>query len=148
MKPSSKAIDGAVVAYLCNFLEENDAKPWKVLKAASLDPKTDADWHNQRLMRSTRYTRLFSVTCLKHFILIVRLPLTPMILTRSLLSRILTLMLIRFKFFSYMSFVGSVQGLFSCFSFSLRSLPVSHMEGSSLHNLSSLPGLAFFFVIS
>ena len=45
MKPSSKAIDGAVVAYLCNFLEENDAKPWKVLKAASLDPKTDADWH-------------------------------------------------------------------------------------------------------
>ena len=45
MKPSSKALDGAVVAYLCNFLEENDAKPWKVLKAAGLAPKTDADWH-------------------------------------------------------------------------------------------------------
>ena len=45
MKPSSKALDVAVVAYLCNFLEENAAKPWKVLKAAGLAPKTDADWH-------------------------------------------------------------------------------------------------------
>ena len=37
--------DGAVVAYLCNFLDENEEKPWKVLKAAGLTPKTDADWH-------------------------------------------------------------------------------------------------------
>jgi hypothetical protein len=39
------ALDVAVVAYLFNFLEENDVKPWKVLKAAGLAPKTDADWH-------------------------------------------------------------------------------------------------------
>jgi len=44
-KPSSKALDDAVVAYLCNFLDENHEKPWKVLKAACLTPKTDADWH-------------------------------------------------------------------------------------------------------
>jgi hypothetical protein len=36
--------DVAVVAYLCNFLDENEEKPWKVLKAACLTPKTDADW--------------------------------------------------------------------------------------------------------
>jgi hypothetical protein len=42
----------------------------------------------------------------------VRLPLMLMILTRHLLSRILTLMLIKFSFFS-MSFVGIIQGLFS-----------------------------------
>ena len=35
----------AVVAYLCNFLDENEEKPWKVLKAAGLTPKTDADEH-------------------------------------------------------------------------------------------------------
>ena len=53
------------------------------------------------LIRSTRSTRLFSVTCRKHLILILRLPLTLMILTPSLLSRILTLTLISFKFFLY-----------------------------------------------
>jgi hypothetical protein len=45
MKPSSKALDGDVSAYLCNFLDENDVKPLKVLKAAGLTPKTAADWH-------------------------------------------------------------------------------------------------------
>ena len=91
-----------------------------------------------------------SVTCLKHLILIVRLPLTLMLLTSSLLSRILTLSLIRLKSFS-MLFVGSVQGLFSCFSFSLRSLPVSHVEGSSLTTslrYQDLRSCVLFFVIS
>ena len=45
MKPSSKALDGAVSAYLWNLLDENDVKPLKVLKAAGLTPKTAADWH-------------------------------------------------------------------------------------------------------
>ena len=112
----------AVVAYLCNFLDENDEKPWKVLKAAGLVPKTDADWHTADAVNAlyTAAQRYMPQTLE-----------TDMLLTRSLLSRILTLTLIRFKFFS-MSFVGNVQGLFSCFSFSLRSLPGSHVEGSSL----------------
>ena len=44
-QPDRTRADGAVVAYLCNFLDENDENPWKVLKAAGLTPKTDADWH-------------------------------------------------------------------------------------------------------
>jgi len=44
-QPDRTRADGAVVAYLCNFLDENEEKPWKVLKAAGLTPKTDADWH-------------------------------------------------------------------------------------------------------
>ena len=44
-QPDLTRADGAVAAYLCNFLDENDEKPWKVLKAAGLTPKTDADWH-------------------------------------------------------------------------------------------------------
>jgi len=50
-----------------------------------------------------------------------------------------------------MLFVGSVQGLFSCFSFSLRSLPVSHVEGSSLTTslrYQDLRSCVLFFVIS
>jgi hypothetical protein len=43
--PYRTRADGAVVAYLCNFLDENEEKSWKVLKAAGLTPKTDADWH-------------------------------------------------------------------------------------------------------
>ena len=27
------------------LLDENDEKPWRVVKAAGLVPKTDADWH-------------------------------------------------------------------------------------------------------
>ena len=65
-----------------------------------------------------------------------------MLLTSSLLSRILTLMLIRLKPFS-MLFVGSVQGLFSCFSVSLRSFPVSHVERSSLCDFVSV-----YFVVT
>ena len=44
-QPDRTWADGVVVAYLCNFLDKNEEKPWKVLKAASLTPKTDADWH-------------------------------------------------------------------------------------------------------
>ena len=40
--------------------------------------------------------------------------------------------MIKFSFFLYMFIVGSVQGLFSCFSFSLRFREVSHVEASSL----------------
>ncbi len=86
-------------------------------------------------------TRPISLTCLQ------RLPLTLMILTPSLFSSILTLTLIRFKFFS-MSFVGNVQGLFSCFFFLFEFSSCFSRGGLVTHNLSSLPGLAFFFVIS
>jgi hypothetical protein len=44
-QPDRTRADDAVVAYLCNFLDENKEKPWKVLKAAGLTPKTDTDWH-------------------------------------------------------------------------------------------------------
>ena len=44
-QPDRTRADGAVSAYLCNFLDENHEKPWKFLKAACLTPKTDADWH-------------------------------------------------------------------------------------------------------
>jgi len=44
-----------VVAYLCHFLDENEEKPWKVLKAAGLTPKTDADWHTPDVV-NTMYT--------------------------------------------------------------------------------------------
>ena len=40
--------------------------------------------------------------------------------------------MIKFSFFLYMFIVGSVQGLLSCFSFSLRFREVFHVEGSSL----------------
>jgi len=42
-QPDRTRADGAVVAYLCNFLDENDEKPWKVLKAAGLTPNSAAD---------------------------------------------------------------------------------------------------------
>jgi hypothetical protein len=34
-----------MVTYLCNLLDDNDEKPWRVLKAAGLTPKTQADWY-------------------------------------------------------------------------------------------------------
>ena len=47
MKPSNKALDGAVSAYLCNFfLDENGVKPLRVLKKAGLRHETDADLHS------------------------------------------------------------------------------------------------------
>jgi hypothetical protein len=44
-QPDRTRADGVVAAYLCNFLDENEEKPWKVLKAAGLTPKTGTDWH-------------------------------------------------------------------------------------------------------
>ena len=41
--PYRTRADGAVVAYLCNFLDENEEKSWKVLKAAGLTPNSAAD---------------------------------------------------------------------------------------------------------
>jgi len=51
-QPDRTRADGAVVAYLCNFLDENEEKPWKVLKAAGLTPKTDADCHTPDAVNS------------------------------------------------------------------------------------------------
>jgi hypothetical protein len=84
-----------VSAFLCNFLDNLGVKPVKVLKKAGLRHETQADWHScdavhalymasQRFMPQTLY-----------FILIVRLPLTTMLLTSSPLSLILTLTLVR-----------------------------------------------------
>ena len=50
--PDRTRADVAVVAYLCNFLDENEEKPWKVLKAAGLTPKTDADCHTPDAVNS------------------------------------------------------------------------------------------------
>jgi hypothetical protein len=66
-----------------------------------------------------------------------------MVLTRIPLSLILTLTLVRPEFFSF-SRVGSVQGLVSCFSLSLRFPPASHVEGSSLTTSLRYQDLRFF----
>jgi hypothetical protein len=34
-----------MVTYLCNLLDDNDEKPWRILKAAGLTPKTQANWY-------------------------------------------------------------------------------------------------------
>ena len=44
-RPQPNRPDGAVVTYLCNLLDENDEKPYRVLKAAGCAPKTQADWY-------------------------------------------------------------------------------------------------------
>jgi hypothetical protein len=44
-QPDRTRTDGAVSAYLCNFLDQHDEKPLPVLKAAGLVPKTHADCH-------------------------------------------------------------------------------------------------------
>ena len=82
-------------------------------------------------------TRPICLTCLQ------RLPLTSMILTHSLFSRVLTLMLIKFKFFYVLC--GERTGIVFMFFLSLSCFS---RGGLVTHNLSSLPGFAFFFVIS
>jgi hypothetical protein len=69
----------------------------------------------------------------------------PLLLTISPLSLILTqpLTLVRPASLSF-SLVGSVQGLFSCFFLSLRYSSGFTRGGLVTHNLSWLPGLAFF----
>jgi hypothetical protein len=70
-----------------------------------------------------------------------------MLLTSSLLSRILTLTLISFKFFFYI-FCGERSGIVFM-SFFLFAFSSGFSRGGLVtQNLSSLPGLAFFFVIS
>ena len=44
-QPDRLPPDGAMVTYLCNLLDENDEKPWRVLKTAGCAPKTQADWY-------------------------------------------------------------------------------------------------------
>ncbi len=44
-EPDRLRPDGAMVTYLCNLLDDNDEKPWRVLKAAGLTPQTHADWY-------------------------------------------------------------------------------------------------------
>ena len=52
--------------------------------------------------------------------------------------------MITFSSFLYMFIVGSVQGLFYDFSFSLRFLEVSHVEGSSLTSFRYQALFSFF----
>jgi len=56
----------------------------------------------------------------------------------------MTLMMIKFSFFLYLFFVGSVQGFFHDFSFSLHFLEVSHVEGSSLTTSLRYQDLLYF----
>ena len=44
--PEPNRPDGAVVSYLCNLLDDNDEKPYRVLKADGCVPKTQSDWYN------------------------------------------------------------------------------------------------------
>jgi hypothetical protein len=119
-----------VSVFLCNFLDDHGVKSVKVLKKAGLRPETQkVDWHSGDAVHALYMASQCS--CPKHFILIVRLPLTTMLLTSSPLSLILTLTLVRPESFSF-SLVGRVQGLFSCFSLSLRFPFTSYVEGSSL----------------
>ena len=113
-----------MVAYLCNFLDEKDEKPWKVLKAAGLTPKTAADWHTPDAV-NVLYT-----AAQRHMPPALDDSEEAEPLTRSL--RILTLMLIKFSFFLYLFFLWEAyRDCFHDFSFSLRFLEVSHVEASS-----------------
>jgi hypothetical protein len=96
-----------VSAYLCNFLDDHGVKPVKVLKKAGLRTETQGT----AVMRYTHYTWSHCPSCLKHFILIVRLPLTTMLLTSSPLSLILTLTLVRHEFFFFFVSCGKRTGI-------------------------------------
>jgi hypothetical protein len=104
-QPDRLRPDGAMVTYLCNLLDDNDEKPWRLVWSPRLR------LIGTPLMKSSLCTRLLSVTCLQPLMTVRR----QMLLTRSL--RTMTLMLIKFSFFLYLFFVGRVQGLFSCFLF-------------------------------
>jgi hypothetical protein len=66
------------------------------------------------VMRYTHCTWPLSASCPKHFILIVRLPLTTMLLTNSPLSLILTLTLVRSESFLF-PFWGAYRDCFHVF---------------------------------
>ncbi len=90
--------------------------------------------HVAELSANTHYTWPLCPSCLKHFILIVRLPLTTMLLTGSPLSLILTLKLVSPEFFFLCLLWESYRDCFPVFSLflSLCFPPASHVEGSSL----------------
>jgi hypothetical protein len=99
-------------------------------------------------MRYTHYTWPLCPSCLKHFILIVRLPLTTMILcilTSSPLSLILTLTLVRSEFVFLCLLWEAYRDCFPVsLSLSLRFPPASHVEGSSLTTSLRYLDLRFF----
>jgi hypothetical protein len=78
-----------VSAFLCNFLDYHGVKPVKVLKKAGLRHETQFEslkLIGTVVMWYTHCTWPLNDSCPKHFILIVRLPLTMMLLTSSPLS--------------------------------------------------------------
>jgi hypothetical protein len=96
-------------------------------------------------MRCTPYTWPLSASCPQHFILIVRLPLTTLLLTSSPLSLILTLTLVRPASFLFPLW-GAYRDCFQVFLSLCVFFPSGFTRGGLVtHNLSSLPGLAFFF---
>ena len=129
-KTRSQASDPvSVSAYLCNFLHDRGIKPAKVLKNAGVIHDTQADWHRGDAVHALYMAALPLMP--QHITPIVRLLLPAMPLSLSL-----TLTLIRF--------VGSVQGLFSCFFFPFVVSSGFTRGGLVTHNLSSLPRLASF----
>ena len=71
-----------VSAFLCNFLDDHGVTLVKVLKTTGLRPETQSTKLNgTAVMPYTYCTWPLSASCPKHFILTVRLPLTPMLLT-------------------------------------------------------------------
>jgi hypothetical protein len=96
------------------------------------------------VMRYTYCTWPLIASCPKHFILIVRLPLPTMLLTSSPLSLILTLTLVRPASFLFPLW-GAYRDCFHVF-LSLCVFLGFTRGGLVTHNLSSLPGLAFFVI--
>ena len=136
LSPQPNRPDGAVVTYLCNILDDNDEKPYRVLKAAGCAPRLRPT--GTPLMWSSRCTRLLSVTCLQPLKSVPR----QVFLMRSL--KILTLLLM-LNFYICLLW-EAYRDCFPDFSLSLRFfslLEFSQVEGSLRYQ-----ALLFFFVIS
>jgi hypothetical protein len=138
----SQLLSLVVSAFLCNFLDDHGVKPVKVLKKAGLRHETQADWHlsdavhalymaSQRFMPQTLHTD--SEAASDDDDASDEQP--ALVDSDSDASSACV--------FSF-SLVGSVQGLFSCFSLSLRFSSGFTRGGLATHNFSLLPGLAFF----
>jgi len=126
-RPEPNRPDVAVVSYLCNLLDENDEKQYRVLRRLVAPPRLRPT--GTTLMWSSRCTRLLSVTCLRPLKSVPR----PVLPTRSLKTLTLPLMIKFSLFFFYICLLWEAyRDCFHDFSFSLRSLEFSHMEGSSL----------------
>jgi hypothetical protein len=133
-----------VSAFLCNFLDgHGGVKTVKVLKKAGLRHETQADWHNCDEVHALYMATWPLSSCPKHFTLIVRLPLPTLLLTSNSLSLILTLTLVRPESFLCL-LLGAYRDCFHVF-LSLCVFLGFTRGGLVTHNLSSLPGLAFFF---